>query len=75
MSSGTQNAQKFAAVISIMVLRPSSFDMLMTFFGPTSDPEFFRRGWNMARLAPPPEAAAPPVGALWAPMGPVGPYG
>ena len=58
MSSGMQNAQNFAAIISSMVLEPSFFDIFFD-FGFSRD--VFPKKGHLARLAPPPGAAAPPL--------------
>ena len=64
MSSGMQNAQNFAAIISSMVLEPSFFDHFFD-FGFSRD--VFPKKGHLARLAPPPGAAAPPC---WGPQAP-----
>ena len=64
MSSGMDNAQNFAAIISSMVLEPSFFDRFLE-FGFSRD--VFPKKGHLARLAPPPGAAAPPC---WGPQAP-----
>ena len=64
MSSGMQNAQNFAAIISSMVLEPSFFDHFLD-FGFSRD--VFPKKGHLARWAPPPGAAAPPC---WGPQAP-----
>ena len=64
MSSGMQNAQNFAAIISSMVLEPSFFDHFLD-FGFSRD--VFPKKGHLARLAPPPGAAAPPCWGSQAP--------
>ena len=58
MSSGMQNAQNFAALISSMVLEPSFFDHFLDFGFPR---DVFPKKGHLARLAPPPGAVAPPL--------------
>ena len=53
-----ENAQNFAAIISSMVLEPSFFDRFSE-FGFSRD--VFPKKGHLARLAPPPGAAAPPL--------------
>ena len=62
MSSGMENAQNFAAIISSMVLEPSFFDLFFMF----SQFWVFLRPW----LRPGPRPGAP-----WAPWGAHGPHG
>ena len=59
MSSGMQNAQNFAAIISSMVLEPSFFDLFFD-FGFSWD--VFPKKGHLARLAAPP-GGAPLLGA------------
>ena len=54
-----RSAQSFAPVISSMVLEPSVFYLFFD-FGFSWD--VFPEKGHLARLAPPPGAAAPPVG-------------
>ena len=60
MSSGMQNAQNFAAIISSMVLEPSFFDPFFMFsqFG-----AFYGSGYGLGHGLGPP----------WGPLGPQGP--